>query len=171
MKKNTKKAFSLVEVLTTIAIIGILSSIVLVNLNGSKVKSRDRAVFTQIMSAQSVAYKCIRSSIPDVTLDSPISGAGAANTVCSTNSASAVAGYPDWPVLATNSGWTYSDSTFHWCSTSSSLSTLPSGASISANYTDGSMGGARAIGRFCYRLTNGSKYIWCTQDGCAKQGF
>lgn len=52
MKAKNKKAFTLIELLIVIAIIGILSSIVLVNLNSARVKARDAARLSSIKSIQ-----------------------------------------------------------------------------------------------------------------------
>ncbi|NQV88620.1 MAG: prepilin-type N-terminal cleavage/methylation domain-containing protein [Parcubacteria group bacterium] len=55
MLKNTKKGFTLVELLIVIAIIGILSSIVLAGLSSSRNKSKDTAIKSQIISMRSQA--------------------------------------------------------------------------------------------------------------------
>lgn len=48
MKKN--KGFTLIELLTVIAIIGILSAVVMVSLSSARLKSKDKAVQTELSS-------------------------------------------------------------------------------------------------------------------------
>ena len=49
---NPRKAFTLVELLTVVAIIGILASIVLTSLNATRVKSRDARRITDVDAIQ-----------------------------------------------------------------------------------------------------------------------
>ena len=156
MAKTKKGGFTLVEVLTVMAIAGILASIVLVNMNSARTRSRDNAVFTQISSTQGMAFKCLINGVSGVSLNTPsVSG----DDICS------VEGYSVWPVLTVNSGWAYG-SGFGWCNVDSGNSCSP--------YADGTCGGRRSNGSFCYMFTNSddvNKKITCTQSGCVKSGF
>ncbi len=53
--KNYKKGFTLIELLIVIAIIGILASIVLVNLSGARAKARDASAISTINSMMKLA--------------------------------------------------------------------------------------------------------------------
>jgi len=61
--KNARKGFTLLEVLTTIAIIGILSSVVMVSMNGARARGRDSkriADISQMAIAMEVYYNACR---------------------------------------------------------------------------------------------------------------
>ena len=77
-----QKAFTLIELLIVIAIIGILASIVLVSLNGSRIKARDTQRKSDINSIHKAleTYFTYYGSYPAETwCDSSI---GSCNTVC-----------------------------------------------------------------------------------------
>ena len=152
MKKQIKKGMTLVEVMIVITIIGILSSITLVGINSARQNSRNKAAYMQIMSTQPMAYKCIKSSSTTVTLTAP-----GGTSMCS------ISGYSNWPDIS-STNWSYSN--FSWCNITTQASC--------GSYADGSCGGSRTTGKFCYKLTNNTgvaKTITCTQDGCTKSGF
>ncbi len=59
MQIKTKKAFTLIEILVTIAIIGLLAAIILVKLNTSREKAKDRAALSIARSIASNLQKCL----------------------------------------------------------------------------------------------------------------
>ena len=59
MKLNSKKGFTLIEMLVVVAIIGLLSSVIIIGLGGSRAKARDAKRISdlrQIQSALEIAY-------------------------------------------------------------------------------------------------------------------
>lgn len=163
--RSTRQGFTLVELLVIVSILGILASIILVNLNGARTKAKDNAAFTEITSTQSLAFKCLTSGMTNVRLLSPNS---ALNGFC--YSGGVLAGWPDWKDLDSANGWTYTNN-FYWCAVGYSGDTVPA----SCAYADGTCGGSNSDGRFCYRVRSGTaapvKNIWCTENGCKKSGF
>lgn len=63
MDTNKRSGFTLIELLIVIAIIGILSSVVLVSLNSTRERARKTAVQAQLKSAQSAMIVCAASGL------------------------------------------------------------------------------------------------------------
>ncbi len=156
-KIQNKNGFTLVELMATIAIIGILAGIILVSVSSARERARDGAAYVTIASTQGAAFKCLTSGNSTAALKS-IPAPSAGGSICT------VTGYPKWPSLGTGSDWGYAD--FSWC--------LLSDESDCSVYSDGTCGGNRANGHFCYRFENSAdenRYVTCTQSGCVKSGF
>ncbi len=158
--KAKKTGFTLVEVMVIVSVIGILSSVILVNMNGAKTTSRDKAVFGQITSTQGMAFKCLSANSSYKLKDPAVAG----GDICSAGSA-----YSKWPTFVTESNWSYTvTANFNWCSVShNSLTTAPSSCSPYST----TCGGNATSRSFCYMFKNGTKTIWCTANGCGKSGF
>jgi prepilin-type N-terminal cleavage/methylation domain-containing protein len=90
------RAFTLVELLISIAIIGILSSVVLANLQSSRSKARDAqrlAAIKQIQTALEV-YKVKNGSYPQTSSDVSIRNNSCGNFTCGTTGCGYAVG--DW---------------------------------------------------------------------------
>jgi prepilin-type N-terminal cleavage/methylation domain-containing protein len=141
--RKTNKGVSLLEVMTVIAVIGILASVVTVSLSEGKRKAQASSALQSMSSVAPLAYKCLAKG---GTLNKT-------GSICSINE------FSSWPDIS-STGWT---SSIHWCQLDYS------------GYTDcGSVGincGYNASKKFCYAINNGTKHIWCTDNGCQKSGF
>lgn len=168
MNSQNKKGFSLTEVIIVIAIIGILASIVSVSLSSVRKKAKASSVFQSLNSVTPMAYKCLLKNVAGVYLFNPKVRPG----VCSSPD-----GTGDWPDIS-GTGWDYANN-FWWCDPNYTGTTTPA---MCQPYQDGVCGGTSKsytiansgtkVG-FCYKidLDSGSKHIWCTANGCQKQGF
>lgn len=89
------KGFTLIELLITVAIIGILASVILASLSNARQRSKDASVFSSVTSADKVAMVCSSSLL---NINNPtLLGA-----VC--------AGMDSYANIAANSsGWVYGD--------------------------------------------------------------
>ena len=63
MKKGLKKGFTLIELLVVIAIIGILATIVIINVAGARAKAVDTKVFADLEQGAKTAVICTTSAI------------------------------------------------------------------------------------------------------------
>ena len=98
-----QKAFTLIELLVVIAIIGILSSIVLSNLNCARVKARVSTAQGNLRGVVGAVNMCTNENYDILQPSTAGSGDTAGgNDVCSNTSATDVT----WPPLPI--GWTYS---------------------------------------------------------------
>jgi prepilin-type N-terminal cleavage/methylation domain-containing protein len=173
MKKN-KKGFTIIEIFLVVAIIAILVSIVLASIFSARVKSQKMSVFYSMRGTADVSFTCLGVQLPNVRLSSfdDLSH----GSICIYNPGAGYVdapGYSDWPDIK-KSGWSTDLKTnltqdgFFWCSVFSTGTSHPTNV---GSYSDGTYGGAASSGNFCYMLKNGSSYIWCTQEGCRKEGF
>jgi len=163
---QNKKGFTLVEILIIVIIIGILVSVVLVSLINAKNKSQDNSVFTSFKSAVPAVFTCLTSGSPGVQLFDLQNNAG--QSICTDPLATGDARWPDFSKY----GWSNEkngDPGFYWCR----LGSTGPGPLISTSpvYVNGNFGGMRITGNFCIMLKKDSKYIWCTEEGCKKEGF
>ena len=90
------KAFTLIELLVVIAIIGILSTVVVVNVSGNTQKAKDISVLASLNSVQTAATSCVIGAADN--LNPPVNTSSICVADTSTN----------WPnITANTSGWTY----------------------------------------------------------------
>jgi len=115
-KRSKITAFTLIEILVVIAIIGILATVVLSSVSGAKTKAQEAKTIASLRSAQYITIFCMDSgndlSAPDITSD-----------ICT--------GQDKWPAPV-GDGWVYgdagscgfdgdvSDNTFLYCATDGS---------------------------------------------------
>ncbi|MFA7319426.1 MAG: prepilin-type N-terminal cleavage/methylation domain-containing protein [Parcubacteria group bacterium] len=166
-KRQNGKGFTLIELLIIIAIIGILLTAILVNIYFAKTKAGDNSAFTSFKSAATAAYMCLLTGTPGIRLSTPTDAT--LPSLCMSG-ATPVVGFSAWPIVAKD-GWVYGNGSFlgdgfFWCNLSNNPSPVSCG-----NLVDGVCGQSSGSGSFCYGLKNGSKSIWCSQDGCHKVGF
>jgi prepilin-type N-terminal cleavage/methylation domain-containing protein len=171
MKKNKNKSgFTIIEILIVVAIIGILASVVMVSLHQARQKAADLSVFYSVRSAAGPAFACLDTGLSGVMLSAPSDIVH--NSICIYSSGD-VNGYSDWPDVTKNA-WkmniaaTYGDDGFYWCRVGYN-SNIPPGALDVGSYGSG-FGGSTSPS-FCYMFKNNNKYIWCTEEGCRKEGF
>lgn len=92
------KGFTLIELLITVAIIGILASVILASLSNARQRSKDASVFSSVTSADKVAMVCSSSLLNINNPPNPY----AVVAVC--------AGMDNYANIAANSsGWIYAD--------------------------------------------------------------
>lgn len=179
------RAFTLIELLIVIAIIGILAGIVLVSLANSRQSTKDVAVFKMMRGIVPMAAGCLleKPRGAGVNQTTRINQPNGANKIiCQDLSGGGyLSDYPEWPLSKDSDGDTISDIIetygwryYYWCVPGYDGDTRPGGC---GNYVNGTCGGTHGSGSFCFGVYNGStfatstKYIWCTEKGCKKSGF
>jgi prepilin-type N-terminal cleavage/methylation domain-containing protein len=157
-RKKIQKGFTLIEILIVVCIIAILVSVIMVSLMSAKEKAQDNSLFTSLKSLDAPAFACLSSGLNTSLTNLPDPWVAGTN-ICSN------------PIPTSDSNWPDLEKygyTFAWCSLNTTLQASPSST---GPYADGSTGGNNVTGNFCFELSNGSKLMWCTIDGCAKEGF
>jgi len=166
-KGRNEKGFTLIELLVITAIIVMLVTVILVSIYSAKTKAADNATYTSMKTTANAAYMCLLTGTPGVRLSTPTDAI--LSPICMSGGVG-VAGYAPWPTLSKNS-WIYGSGSFigdgfFWCG----LSNAPAPV-FCGNLVDGVCGQSSGSGSFCYGVRNGGKRVWCSQDGCRKDGF
>jgi len=166
-----KKAFTLIELLIIIAIIGILASVVLVSSNSAKRESKDVSVFATMKSIQSAAFTCMASGKRRLGYYNANGCSASTPQYCicyDSLMGPEMGGWPS-PSYYTGKGWR-GVSTI-WCNPNTSL-----GSWTASNppfrcglYVSRSCGGVNNMPNFCFFVettTNPKRYVVCTEEGC-----
>jgi len=170
-----KKAFTLIELLIIIAIIGILASVVLVSSNSAKRESKDAAVLTTMKSIQSAAFTCMASGRVARLGYYNVAGCSATAPnycICWDNlMGPEMGGWPS-PSYYNTKGW---DRT-RWCDTTISLGSFnainyPTSCGNYSTDSSQTCGGKWNTPDFCFFAqtlagTNPPRYFVCTEEGC-----
>ena len=186
MKTGTKetKGFSLLEILVVISLIGVLASVVLVNLSSSKQRAKDMAALAMMDSVRPEVYRCLLKDITGIQLENPVYQrfTSGISTLCS-NGGGPISGIDNWPSMpGITQEWTYGQASsafsFRFCAPGYASNNPPPLINTSSDYLEGTYGGDRSRSAFCYMLCNrtcgnadNNKWIWCTEISCKKKGF
>jgi prepilin-type N-terminal cleavage/methylation domain-containing protein len=122
MKKINKKGFTLIEILIVVAIISILASVILVNMNQSKKNARINNTKTALKNAILIIYSCADTSSLVSTPANPESGS---HVICP------VAPNSYWPKLP--AGYLYTGGSYNSISCSFGISTNGDSANLTCN--------------------------------------
>lgn len=176
MKKlKNKKGFTLIELLMIITIISLLAGVIIVSLYKARVRSAATTVLYSVKSAATASYGCLVGELPNARISE--AGDASHSSVCIYNSGGTYVDDPSftsWPDI-TKKGWSNALRTnlsqgdgFYWCRLGSSGTTHPTNV---GTYDNDLYGGSNVSGEFCFMFRSSDMYVWCTPDGCKKEGF
>ncbi|MDD5463736.1 MAG: type II secretion system protein [Candidatus Moranbacteria bacterium] len=156
---KAKRAFTLIELLIVIAIIGVLASIVLVSTSGAREKAKLAKMVSIMRSIESIAYAC---TLNNGTLIMPATNGNGGTNICTVGSETL-------PSLA--------GTDFVYCGTGGCggwVSSVASGYHAFSAYSDSYTGGRKSI--VCgANISIGSWFLlswdFSNSSGCKTAGF
>ncbi len=151
-----KRGFTLIELLVVIAIIGILATVILVNLTGGRKAAQATAVLSYLKSVQTTAITCTDDGR---LVSEPTNASTGGGNICSTTDA-----LGDWSTLANYPNWKY-------LKAGATDKPTAMGATSFTATTSGFTYGAYKIDQPTTGGVNPNWFITCTLRSCNKQGF
>lgn len=145
--KMLKKGFTLIELLVVIAIIGILATIVIINVSSARTKAVDTKAMSDLTAAGKIASICVTDG-GDVTVASS-AGAAVCTAVTGVDTSDAAGNWPALTGSGTYGTWVYTGTQ------TGQLHTSTTGFAVSAGNA----------------ATGATKTITCNYSGCNKTGF